>query len=491
MEAPCTMSRALGRPSLSEKSGGKSAGRGIFALTVALFGLSLSGCSIVFPPDDDDDCTPLAEICPNLECEAGFLVNEQGCAMCECADVTPEPPRGCTSDAECAPYEVCVFGDVGGPQDGGPAPLPYEPCDPSSDAPCGGDGEDAPPPPAFCEPDPNGNGCMPPYDDRPEPEDEPHERPVTGRCEPISCPAVTIICPDGYHVEYDFSDHPCGEPRCEPNGPLPNECAADSDCGPSQYCELISVCDTDCRPGPEGQDCAGTCEVFGRCVDEGPYGCMTDTDCGTGFICQLTEVCTCPGDPHDQAPPRDEPGRPAPCDLDCHAYGECVWDPGNTTCYSDGDCRSGQHCAYADNCAVPPNCPNCLVACPGVCVDNEPTSGSCFDDSDCAANERCDVINYCDPMPGCAPGEACPPVCYGRCVVDEECPEPGDAGEPGEPTDPEGPGGLEGLCLDQDDCPEGSRCATELDICICPGDAPCDVCYSRCALIEPPADDEP
>ena len=47
MEAPCTMSRALGRPSLSEKSGGKSAGRGIFALTVALFGLSRTPPSFI------------------------------------------------------------------------------------------------------------------------------------------------------------------------------------------------------------------------------------------------------------------------------------------------------------------------------------------------------------------------------------------------------------------------------------------------------------
>lgn len=48
------------------------------------------------------------------------------------------------------------------------------------------------------------------------------------------------------------------------------------------------------------------------------------------------------------------------------------------------------------------------------CAD-APAPQACWTDAECDTG-RCDVVNFCDPPPGCEPGEACPAVCYGRCV---------------------------------------------------------------------------
>lgn len=46
----------------------------------------------------------------------------------------------------------------------------------------------------------------------------------------------------------------------------------------------------------------------------------------------------------------------------------------------------------------------------------------CLDGKECPAGAVCDTKNFCDAPPGCTGSQACPAVCYGRCVVDHGSP---------------------------------------------------------------------
>lgn len=97
---------------------------------------------------------------------------------------------------------------------------------------------------------------------------------------------------------------------------------------------------------------------------------------------------------------------------------ECGEPTPTTGCWTDSDCGDGTRCDMVNYCDLPPGCDPgeaCPPVCYGRCVKPEPTTG-CWSDGDCGRGKRCDIVNYCDPPPGCDPGEACPVVCYGRCV---------------------------------------------------------------------------
>ncbi len=552
--------------------------RGALPIAVALFAFGVSGCSIIFPPGGG--CPSIEDMCPNLECAAGFVVSDDGCALCECAETEPEPkpePEACWHDGDCADGELC-FSTRG--TDASPPSPPV-----ASDA---GPAEPMPPPPPddddesgdrACEPNADGScGDVPPAE-------PPSGAP--GVCLPAACPAIAIACPEGSEVVTDYSQDPCGDPRCvvvdecraldtdtcsvtpgcrvetlptdcgcgpgggdrcapcspevvcvsdeviceqlsedeclshaecelvynggaapcfqecdeagncwsgcderpapsdagvedppegegycvtrwTPPPPPPGECAIDSDCPAGQFCQIADECGSLCDPS-SNEPCQDVCIVIGFCQDDDqpPPGCSIDDDCGAGFVCEQTEVCSCSGSGGSDgaAPPEEDP---MPCLEECHLEGQCVWSPDNVRCYSDGECGEDQRCDFFDSCVAPPDCPNCLIACEGVCVDIEPAPTTCLSDDECSTGETCDLVNYCEAGPGCDAGVACLPVCYGRCIA----PEPPASSD---------------RCLEPADCAEGFRCASEVDSCYCPDGDTCEVCYWQCVAEDPDA----
>jgi hypothetical protein len=329
-----------------------------------------------------------------------------------CLPHEPPPPPGgeCFGDFDCVDGQRCELGDV-----------------------CSG----------TCEPTPTGEVCT----------DE--------------CMLIGFCVDDPQGGCADRSADECGlDGRCaldaagncvpaEPEG-----CLDTGECGPNEVCETTTTC-PECND-PNDLGCLAPCWLEGRCVPlpppPPPPACTSNDQCGTGFVCTDVEVCEeiCDGDSDPNS------GVPVQCTTECTLEGQCRWDDSNVTCWWDGDCGSDEYCAYLDNCVIPPDCPNCLIACMGVCeATPEPTHTPCMTGEECGLGETCDTVNYCDAAPDCVQGEPCIDVCYGRCVDDGS-------------THPEG------ACLEQDDCPENQRCATELDSCYCPQNTTCDVCYWQC-----------
>jgi hypothetical protein len=339
----------------------------------------------------------------------------------------PPPPDGeCTADFDCADGQRCEIADV-----------------------CGGS----------CEDTPNGTVCT-------------DECTIIGFC--VDDPDGTCgerpleSCENDNRCVIDFGcDAPTGADcapmeRCVPREP--EGCFDSLDCGPNESCELETFC-PECND-PNDIGCLAPCWLEGRCIPlpppPPPPACDTNDDCGSGYLCEQVEVCegSCAGtDPGGNTDPA--PG--VPCEQQCWTEGQCLWNPDNVTCFFDGECGEGEFCAYFDNCGAPPDCPNCLIACMGVCEELPPAPTVCMETSECDGGQVCDTVNYCETPPGCGDGLDCPAVCYGRCVDDST-----------------GGGTPTGACLEQADCDDGFRCATELDSCFCPEGQTCDICYWQC-----------
>ncbi|MEW5852599.1 MAG: hypothetical protein AB2A00_27695 [Myxococcota bacterium] len=75
-----------------------------------------------------------------------------------------------------------------------------------------------------------------------------------------------------------------------------------------------------------------------------------------------------------------------------------------------------------------------------ICGEPPPPTG-CISDAECREGQVCDTTNYCDPPPDCAPGDACPAVCYGRCIT----------------------AGSNGECYSDYDCLDSEYCAYSSD----------------------------
>lgn len=362
------------------------------------FGLLLMAaedeCTIRIVTDDGDECEDVDEVC-NLECE--LATNEDGCRICECADVEPPPPPpvGCQSDIDCGPGQACQIVDV------------CPPCAPPED----------PNEPGVCE-------CF-----------------VEGVCvdvQPNPCDEVACT-PDSICVVDDF-----GQPVCIPvDGEL---CMSDADCGERAICDF-STCNGGARPDDPNGDpdqvvCLGQC----RPVDEPPppFGCEAvlceeGTHCVEGFggpicvpnesECNVDEDCV----NADGSAGRCEllclpiPGCPE-CDA-CMVVGQCVGDeppPPPPDCTSDADCAEGARCNASEVCLSDPACEQadengvvaCDAVCWGYCVAPEPAS--CLADSDCAAGERCEVVESC---PACDPNDPNGGDCFAPCFAEGRCVE--------------------------------------------------------------------
>lgn len=125
-----------------------------------------------------------------------------------------------------------------------------------------------------------------------------------------------------------------------------------------------------------------------------------------------------------------------------------------------------------------------------VCKAENGTQG-CFGDEECGTGAHCSTSDgECLPPPGCDPdnGQACPAVCYGKCVLDQDSCTNVDCG-PGSHCEEQCQGAPGGTCNpvcvpDQDSCsattcPQGYDCVQK-----CDGQDPnnpgCGVCTTEC-----------
>jgi hypothetical protein len=168
-----------------------------------------------------------------------------------------------------------------------------------------------------------------------------------------------------------------------------------------------------------------------------------------------------------------------------------------------------QGCTQTDQCSSVYNRPLPSEKIPPVqsfferCQDETPAKG-CFSDQDCGPGYECTSDTECLPPPGCGQGQACPPVCYGRCVKIDvpvcapdscpigtvcavACPDPG-MGMPGQSVDET----CSIQCIPEPqscavvDCAPGYTCVEQCKE--CPPNADCSglyLCEAVCVPSEP------
>jgi hypothetical protein len=452
-------------------------------LAAALFTIAADGeaCHIIVDDDDDaDECFSLAEVCPSLACEFGNVVNDDGCAICECAEAPvcdaanlaiPEcaNPRfdeqscswfcdiqtECFSDADCGDGFVCQLSDCANREDGGDADRAFAgfcvqvATDCFSDFDCGQG--------FHCELQNGGDtgGAERPDSDQDPGEPQPAPPPEGGKCvenEDALC-LSDEECGPGFFC--DFLDN-AGAIAIRQEGvcrPLVETCFIDEDCGDGRHCELLDatgglvaqsgVCvdneqvsecnfDGDCRDGqvcaiecgfdPSCPDC-DRCLIVGTCVDV-TTPCSSDADCRDGEVCGLAS-----NDGGADARPCFDENGDGQCDDFFPPQGVCIPVIVDDSCNSDADCDVGSSCQLSDtdSCVCTDECRpdangGCLPCeCPpaGICVAN---STECFEDADCAAGQACQFeAQGCDRP--CEIDDAgnvtcfpCDPVLVGTCV---------------------------------------------------------------------------
>ncbi len=327
---------------------------GVAALVWALGGLALGACG------DDTKASP--ETCVGVECEGSSPQRDLGLDL-------PTDDRGAilippVGAADAAPVEGDALQLIDGslPPD---AFKPPETCATRDDGVCD---------------EPSAGGTCPAGSD---PED------CRGGEGPECMEAAE--CPAG---EY------CRLGQCVPTEA--DRCETDSDCGDTEYCDVVTgACNEDAPPG----------------------GCQRSADCGPGEICNLgTHTCEIAG------------GGECTIDADCGLDAACV----NGACVPDAVGPGG--CIDDTDCAVDEYCEPDF----GFCVPAG--GGGCFGDFDCAPDE------YCDPdfgicLPGGGGGDFCP---Y---EFDFECDEPEGTGLCPEGTDPDDCAGGPGPeCFEDFDC---------------------------------------
>ncbi|MDP2341097.1 MAG: Dickkopf N-terminal cysteine-rich domain-containing protein [Deltaproteobacteria bacterium] len=456
-------------------------------LAAALFTIAADGeaCQIIVDDDDDDaECASLDAVCPNLACDFGNVVNDEGCAICECAEApvcdgrdlaVPEcanarfdeqscswfcdVPTECFSDFDCGPGFACQLSDCANREDGSENDCAFAGVCVQTATECFSDfdcGEGF-----HCETEggsSDGGGAEPPNDgdERPEPAPAP---PPNGKCvENESFCLSDEECGRGFFC--DFLDNP-GAIAIRQEGictPIETTCFVDDDCGDGRHCEFLDaatgglvaqsgvcvdneqvsecninedcgegqVCEIRCGQDPNCPEC-DSCLILGTCVDVA-RPCSSDQDCAPG------EVCGLPTNDADARPCFDDNGD-GQCDDFAPPQGQCIPVIVDDSCSSDLECNEGETCQLfdTDSCVCTDECREdgnggCLPCeCPpaGVCAA---TSTECFGDDECAPGQACEFQTQGCDRP-CEIDEAgnvtcfpCDPILVGVCVdVETPC----------------------------------------------------------------------
>ncbi|MBN2693802.1 hypothetical protein JXR93_03985 [bacterium] len=308
------------------------------------------------------ECEPI--LC-DLYCEFGFILDENGCEICQCN----EPHNICYSDDECPDGQFChLMEDVD-----------YGYCQPN-EIECRVDSD--------CE---SGAQCL------------------NGLCIINFCPSECEIdsdCGDGFY---------CSQIYClTPDGVPGTECVMEF-----EYCES----DLDCS---EGEYCLdGLCFVQSACF----HDCDSDRDCEEGFSCIQLDCLTVDGETgsvcewNNQC---EDLTCDLYCEfgfqVDDNGCEICVCNQPDNICYSNDECPDGYYCEFLDGCYLDENGEI-------VCVDYgycQPNEIECRVDSDCFDNEVCidnicmdnsyQCTHECDSNSDCVEGEICEAI---RCITSD------------------------------------------------------------------------
>jgi hypothetical protein len=434
---------------------------------LAFVSAETSRCDINFNGGGGDDCVNLADTCPNLACEDGYAVGDDGCTICECRPAATCIEEGCPDGEQCIVdrdgVARCEFNGGGGLCDAVLCPddsycddsfgfaecIPYQTGDLCEGIDCG--------PGAYCVVeriaiDDVGNveeyatcvydqaGCF--SDD----ECAPGEKCVIGQGDPRAEDQAIAVQP-GYCAPIDigcFSDDECGEgfycsfeafgegsngmesPDAAPVAPVgfcaPRNFDGCGQCPDGTVCqETVYYCDGSCLPDPDSEGCL-PCEPFVA------YECVAATDpcdgaCTDGTVCEEVkyDVCTqeCIEDPSN-------PMGCLPCEPfiahECVAItDECGGCGPNQYCEVSSDgCGMEDPCVYDENGEVV-ECRPCDPVLTAQCVDiGIDVRLDCAVDADCGEGTICSTSFGDCQFKGCnAPdGADCaaPTECLGFCI---------------------------------------------------------------------------
>jgi Cys-rich repeat protein len=413
-----------------------------FALAAGAFFLMAADgpCTIDINVDDDDDeeeCQDLGDICPNLSCENGNVLDDDGCPICECNTEGCDPNQQaipecafpvfdeascswrcdggggeCFSDFDCGPGFFCALSDnCGRPEDpnGGAVCANIGFCveiatECFSDADCG---------PGFrCELATSGGGAedpAPPPPDQERPED-PIPPPPGGQCVLIEQGCFSDAdCAEGFVCEFvDAAGALVAIQGICVEKSEPVECRSDDECAAGERCIEACLPDPNCP----------ACDVcfFANICQPATTPCSSDLDCRADEVCSL-----------------DGNGAARPC-FDADGDGQCddgVCIPAivDLTCSSDVDCQDGEFCNLSQGCVCDASCEidpttgDCLP-----CDCAEPVGfcdiRTCISDTDCAPGLVCEIFGVtgcenvpCEELPnGTVECRPCDPIPLGACV---------------------------------------------------------------------------
>jgi len=295
-------------------------------------------------------------------------------------------------------------------------------------------------------------------------------------CTAVACRSFDCgMVPDGCGGMQDCGDCEIGAPCTDDSGCASGECGTEAERGWHEgYCTLECYEDADCGAGRHCAFTMNSLSRIGSCV----------TSCGSAADCRGPEYdCVDIDDfgPRECAPVGTGAGAvgdPCTTNTDC-AGGEdylCLreetgWRAGtcSLSCLTDGDCGSGNHCAF-----VP------ATGGDGLCLPN------CTADTDCRADGY--VCTNADEDTGgateCFPGGTDTTAATGDpCTGVWECPGGDDAAC----LTPDGSGTVDGFCTEigctaDSDCETGAHCTSfddgdggTLGLCLpdCSSDADC------------------
>lgn len=242
-------------------------------------------------------------------------------------------------------------------------------------------------------------------------------------------------------------------------------------------CELVGgePCDDRCGPCPQPATDVDPDVSWGACYSEctglDEQTCLATPACrGSYYVVDATTDL--PRPPIPDAPGRDVFFECWATDRQGPIQGGGCYELDAWQCSLHDDCVA----IHRADCEGAPDQASCGVDNFVRCAPEPQEPIACYSDDECADGYWCKREGECLPPPGCDDSEACPAVCYGRCVPDDTMPPPPPPPACADIID-------EMTCIFRDDCApyyEGVDCTCSPEGCTCD-----DWVFTSCDVIRP------